>query len=56
MGLPGGNMVRAMRSLMMATCCEVAVSCGPKVTAGKERNLHGGEVAVADDVMVNVDV
>ena len=31
MGLPFGNIVRAMRSLMMATFGDVAVSCGPKL-------------------------
>ena len=56
MGEPAGNRVRAMCSLMMATFCDVAVSCGPKLRPASKRNLHGLEVRIADDVVRYVHV
>ena len=49
-------MVLAMRSLMMATLGEVVVSARPKTCGRRRAELHRGEVAVADDVVDDVDV
>ena len=56
MGEPAGNRVRAMCSLMMATCCDVAVSCGPKVRPARMGICMVAKYAVADDVVLHVHV
>ncbi len=56
MGEPAGNRVRAMCSLMMATCCDVAVSCGPKARPARMGICMVCEVPIADDVVVYIRI